>query len=102
MFWDDNIHTSFGMLTFILIHLTQAGIKEMQKLWDKVVIDSRVSWEGDEYQYTDVCTPISSRDTGCRVSVLVLQWAKQYCLLFLLYCWRCCFPSSSKVGNPCS
>ncbi|KAF5838332.1 patched family-domain-containing protein [Dunaliella salina] len=47
--------------------LTVEGIKEMQRLWDKVVVDSRVTWEGDEYSYTDVCTPISSINDGCRV-----------------------------------
>jgi len=26
----------------------QAGIKEMQRLWDRVVLDSRVTWEGNE------------------------------------------------------
>lgn len=50
--------------------LTQEGIKEYQQLWDKVVVDSRVTWKGDEYRYTDVCTPISSQDPGCRVSAV--------------------------------
>jgi len=47
--------------------LTVEGIKEMQRLWDKVVVDSRVSWKGKEYSYTDVCTPISNINDDCRV-----------------------------------
>eukprot|EP00967_Tisochrysis_lutea_P135576 scaffold240815_cov23-Tisochrysis_lutea.AAC.1 len=39
----------------------------MQRLWDKVVVDSRVSWKGKEYSYTDVCTPISNINDDCRV-----------------------------------
>lgn len=46
---------------------TQEGIQEWQRLWDRVVIDSRVSWEGSTYSYTDVCTPVSSIVDGCRV-----------------------------------
>lgn len=45
----------------------QEGIQEWQRLWDRVVVDSRVSWKGRTYSYTDVCTPVSSLDGGCRV-----------------------------------
>lgn len=40
----------------------------MQRLWNYVVMDSRVTWRGGNYSFKDVCTPVSSlKPDTCRV-----------------------------------